>query len=154
MANDNQAKAPVVKLGNARFRPAESMRNVWRINVDPAIGEVDLKKEIFWSHVAHMMRAFDKIEVRADDDSFFGELIVLSVGKQWARVHVLGWINFGEATQRAPEGMEGDDYKAEYKGAQNKWCVIRLKDKEVIKEKLDDKLSAMKWIENHVKAMK
>ncbi|OWK18316.1 hypothetical protein AJ88_03815 [Mesorhizobium amorphae CCBAU 01583] len=60
---------------------AESKRNVYRVALYANTTPEDLLDPAFWVHVGPQLRADDRIEVVGFDKAWFGEVMVLEVGK-------------------------------------------------------------------------
>lgn len=143
-----QEKKTMVPLTSSRLKEADYARRVWRIRPEHGVTLKDVIDPAFWSHVAASLRPFDKIEVLADDGSYYAELLVINCGRLWAKVEVLGGKEFDKFKPEA----EDADFRVEWKGGA-KWCVIRLSDKVKLKEACETREEAETWLKSHVKAM-
>lgn len=120
-------------------------------NTEPA----DLLATEYWAHRAAKLRPWDEIKIRANDGSWYAHLLVLESGRNWARVHMLSaWkLTTSEVaqTQSAPKSPYAD-FRVEHMGPHAKWCVIRRSDNEKIHEGAENQDSAMKWLNERIKA--
>jgi hypothetical protein len=124
----------------------ETLRYVHR----PAqgVGKDDLTSPSYWSNFAKMLRPWTRIEVRAYDGSFLGELVVRAVEPYAAKVEIWAWKELGR-----PAGDEkiapppGYDFKHRGKA---KWTVVRLADNVVLQDGLASELDAAVWLRRHL----
>lgn len=100
----------------------------------------------YWSHVARRLKAFDRIEVRPADGTWWAELLVHVVEPFAARVEVLREHHFGGG--RRPVVQAPDGYEFRFRG-QNGWCVVRLSDGAVLREKEGSIEAAEAWLTAH-----
>jgi hypothetical protein len=141
-------KKSSLKMGN--FRGAEYHRNVWCAVVESGTTSADLLRAEFWAHIAHQVKSGDRIEVENEDDSFYAELYVRSVGTASVKVSLL---NFQEFDAAGEEPSYQEQYSVEFKGKISKWCVIRLKDKTMVHQGANNKQEATAWLTDHMKAL-
>lgn len=138
------------------IKPAEYMRNVFAATLPPNTSFEDVKKEAFWAHVAAKFHPTDRVEVMDAEGTFFAELMIISCGRNWAKVSVLRFHELSETLpQAAAEATQkGSNSKlAEYEvdwTQATKARVVRLVDKEVIKENFPSKADAQKWLLSYV----
>jgi hypothetical protein len=141
--------APLRQLIPSRFQNAEHARTVWRVVAEEATEIEDILKPIFWAHVGHYMQRFDRIEVLADDETWFVELLVRDAGRGFAKVAVLSKHTFEDATE-APSTIEG--FEVVWKGPIRKFVVIRNADRSLLKEQLANKAQAIAWTQEFIRA--
>lgn len=132
-------KAPALDPKLLKF--AEHERNLRHLTVPPKVAISDLLRPEFWAHAANRMKVYDKIEVRAQDNAWYAELLVRSVGSQEASVWVVLYKDLNE--QEAVEAADG--YKVEFGGG-HKWRVVRLSDKAVVHRGEPDESAANAWL--------
>src|SRR5947209_8355484 len=87
----------VYVLGPERLKWAEYERNVHVANPGEGITLQDLLRPECWASVTNILRPWSHIEVRAEDGSYYAELLVTGVDRSWAKVEVL---NFKELTTK------------------------------------------------------
>ena len=121
-----------------QMKQAEFVRAVWF--VEDATIEDALKPE-FYVHVGQYLHPRDRIELVPRDMSFYAELLVVSCGKQWAKVVPIVYLNLAKPEKSLP------GYKVSYNPRQG-WRVIRNSDKELMVKDLPDKEAAEKWVED------
>lgn len=141
--------ANVIKLPESSFKVAEYQRRTIEITMQPGWPMDAIYDPIFWSHVGKNMRARDIIEVWTADNARLVMLRVIECDRLWAKVKKTAEYNFDigeqEAAEQVPEG-----YKLVLRG-QHKFCVIRIADKEILKEDEPNRASALAWIKNYVR---
>lgn len=118
---------------------------------DPVNGVTleDIQQPAYWSHVARQLSPGSKIEVMAQDGSYYALLLVVTKGRAEVAVEVLF------AKELDGMAVEEDDpaYIVEWKAPALKWCVIRTADNEIVADKFPHKSHAFNWIKNRKKAM-
>lgn len=155
MAEIKETKRAVMP---GRVKLAASARNLWVVTVEQGTSREDLRRPEFWSLKSKDFRPYDRLEVRCDDGSFFAEYLIKSADRAWAIVHELRWENLGTQdvalTQAAEVELRGRHVVA-YRGPHLLHCVERKDGEKVerLAEKLQTKLEAQTWLENHLKAV-
>ena len=108
----------------------------------------DILKPEYWSHVAHQLRPGHKVEVLAEDASFWALLLVIDAGKMTAIVEPL---LFKELASRDAV-MEDEEMFVKYRGPHSRYSVLRKSDNAVMKENLQTKAAAAEWMKNRMLA--
>jgi hypothetical protein len=137
----------VSKILHQRLRQVEFARNCWAVTPERTTTFEDMLSPAYWSHVARTLKQGDRIEVLADDFSYFAELIVTSTADTEANVAVLRKVELGEA--KASPKAETDECEVTHRGTAG-WSVIRKSDKTVLFEKGETKAQAKDWLAKHV----
>jgi len=131
---------------------AESKRNVHRISLYANTEPEDLLDPGFWVHVGPQLRVDDRIEVVGFDKAWFGEVMVLELGKGAAGGARVAYI-VGPTTLTNENSLaKPSEHEVRWGGPNGGWRVIRSKDKAVVAEMLDSKEAGAAWIAEHVKA--
>ena len=147
--NQPETKERVVQLNPTRFKGSEYERTVWVCTVEEGVDDKDLLKPDYWAHVANRMRPFDRIEVRADDGSYFAELLVVSVDRNWAKVKGLQYVSLvDESVGYEPGGSK--DYLVKWRGPHRKWSVLRMSDNAILKDECQTQAEAQLWLNGHL----
>lgn len=133
-----------------RFKNAEYERAIHVATLESGVTWEDAQAPEFWAHVAAKVRRYDHIEVRTDDSSFWGELLVMDSGKGYVKTSVLRFVELASAPVKS-DGAAG--YKIMWKGPHHKFTVIRESDSLPIHSGEPEKSGAEKWLEAHLKAM-
>lgn len=135
-----------------RFPLAETARNIFQATVEPDISREDLLEPEFWKHVSKSLRPYSRIEVVTDDGRFFAELLVLNAGDNWASVQELRYIELG-LTDAIKQASAMDKFEVNWKGPHRKFAVSRKSDNEVIKDRMETKEEAFRFLSEHVKVI-
>jgi len=75
---------PVLKPSQIKTADQSGLR--YHVTPDSGTTIEDMLKPDFWKGVTAYLHPSDRIEVEADDGSFYADLIVRDVGKSWAKV--------------------------------------------------------------------
>ena len=134
------------KLVPNRRKLAEYARRVHRVYPEQSAELKDLLDPGYWAHVAAEFTNGDMIEALPEGGAWYAQLIVVGCSKQHARVAVVSMTKLRSA-EEAPKDKPA--FTAEFKGPQRKWSVIRTSDKSYVKEGLDSKEEALKWLEDN-----
>lgn len=148
----NQAsEKPFAPLVPARLKVAEVVRTVWQVIVPSHVTKEDLLKSEFWTHMAKRFKPFDRIEVRADNDTFFAEILVVACGQTWVKMHPLGWAEI--EPMKEEDLVLPDGFEIRHRGAVARWSVIRTKGKKLLSENHASRGDALNWLKEHQKAL-
>lgn len=129
------------KAQTADFHVAEFVRQTWRYHPAVGVTKEHLLQPEHWAVVSRQMQPGAKIEVLAQDGTYYGEFLVLSAERTYAKVHAIYWV---ELTTR-DVALSQEAYKFEYKGAKLKHCVIRNSDGEIIHSGSQTRDEALAW---------
>jgi len=138
----------IPQLDPARMTAGEYARTIWVVTVEQGITIPVMEDPSFWAHVAEKLRPWDRIEVRADDGTFFAEFIVIAAERAHARVHKLLYIPL-----MLPDGTDEEfdsGYQLKWRGPFHLWSVIRKSDHSVIKDGMQ-KDEAKVWLDEYLK---
>lgn len=138
------------KLPESRFRIADQVRNFWNIVPEEGTSFDALKDPAYWSHNARKMRNGDLIEAVPDDESYWALLRVKSVGPAGAQVAVI--FHEQPKAEPLPEAV-AIDFEVAHKGPHRRWSVIRLSDKEYIKDQFQTREEATLWLAGNYKSL-
>jgi hypothetical protein len=125
------------RLTPNRFSLAETRRNIWQIIPEDGTPYELLFDKDYWAAMASKLRPFDRIEVLADDGSFWAELLVLMATKTQAAVMELRKIDI--STKEVAQVEE--KFAVKWRGPHRKWSVIRSADSSIVRsgfESADD----------------
>lgn len=150
---DKVVERRIEPMGPNGLQLAEHERNVWRVKAAKGVEPEDLLEPSYWQHNAGKLRPWDHIEVRAEDGSWYQELIVMDSSRAWARVAAkIPVVRFTTAdvslSQTAPS-----DYEVMHRGPR-KWSVIRKKDRAVMFEEGGQRDSAESWLKDNAEKLK
>jgi len=139
----------MTQLATDRIQIAQHMRNVWYVTPEHGTPIEALLEPQFWAHVSAKMKPRDRIEVDAEDGSYFVELRVEDAGRLFAKVVVLRRVDL-QPTEQAEQPA---DYKIMWAGPHAKWRIVRAKDKGLVKDGLETRTAAELYLASHAKAM-
>lgn len=144
------------KVHANRFKSAEFRRNIWDAIPEAGTPFDDLLKPEYWAHVAANLRPWDRIEVRAEDGSYYAELLVRDAGRLWAKVECLRKHDLGADTGQVPDVVADVTYSVQWRGPHSKHAVMRERGngaKEVLRDQFETREAAEAWKADHMKAM-
>lgn len=136
-----------VVLVESRLGLAEHKRQEWVVDAEEGVSVEDVLDPMYWAHVAGKFNIHDRVEVRQETGEWILELIIVGVGKNWARMFVAAAHELSKTVAEAPR--VAIKHKVEYKGAHKKHCVIRLADSALLQEGFATKALAEEWLANH-----
>lgn len=148
MAEKEKERPP---LHPSRMQLAEHRRQIWHIVPEHGTAFADLLSPAFWSHVSRQMKPADRIEVSAEDGSYFAELIVIDAGMQFAKVAVLREVKLETVEPAAPAVLDG--HKVEWAGPHSKFRVLRTVDRKVLKDGFATRADAHAWLAGYSKSL-
>ena len=151
----------MTQLTPARIRVAEYARNVHVVVVPVDVTLDDALAPAFWAHVANLVKPWDKIEVRPEDDAWFAEMVVFKATRHDLTVRVLHAVDdsglplhvtYGEEVGAKPnEEALPRGYDVTFGGPIHKWRVLRTSDGEVLTHGLSKK-DAIQWAHDNAAA--
>lgn len=155
MANTKPAQKEwtgAARIHSDRFKVADFTIGDFDAKVEMGTTKEDLLNPAFWSHVAENMTPWSRITVRAEDGTFYAQLLVLDCGRGHAKMRLLNWWDLTTADVAATQSatMNLDDFSIEWKGATKKAVVIRKADQVVLQEGLPSKGAAEVWLKNFI----
>ena len=136
-----------------RLQVAEAVRAIYHATVEPNVTRDHLKDPKFWQHVAPKFRQGTRIEVVTDDMQYFCELLVIASGKNWAKVKELYFVDLSVTDGFIETQVLKDQYQIEWKGPALKNCIVRISDKEIIKDQIQDYDSAALFLKEYIKTI-
>lgn len=122
-------------------------RNQWMVVPEHGTPPQALLNQAYWAHVSAMLRRGDIITVLPDDNSYYSELLVLDVGKLFAKVVELRCVVIESSKSLSITLPEG--YEIKFRGPIQKWTVLR--GKEILKDGML-KQQAENWLSEHLQA--
>lgn len=127
-------------------KDAEVVRRVLMHTPEMGVNYEDVLAAEYWTHAASKLHPGCHIEVVPEDAIWFAELFVTAVGRNWATVTPLRFVELAEQPKPAEAA---DKFSIEWKGQNKKHCVIRKSDSSLIKEGFQDKKSAQLWLDEY-----
>lgn len=142
----------VQQLELTRFKGAEFARAdfvaIAHANTQPE----DLLAPGYWAHVASHLRPRAHVEVWADDGTWYAEVLVLEVGRAYARTYLKEQITFDTRNSAEALTIEIGGYRVLYRGEFARWSVVRVADNAVVREELGSQGEAVDWVNERIKA--
>lgn len=138
----------MTQLTPNRFNLAEHQRNIFDVIPEKDTPFDALLTDKYWAHVSAKLKPGDRIEVRAEDGSYYAELLVLDAGRLYAKIAVLLHVEL-EPVEVKEGGLTAEGYEVKWCGPKLKWCVLRGQDR--LKGEMS-KSEAVLWMQNHAKA--
>lgn len=138
-------------LNQSRFFQADHRFNRWAVVAEHGETIDTITKPEYFTHVSKRLRPMDKIEVYAEDMSFYAELLVIDAGSTWAKTFVLRNVSLLKGSP-AP-ASDTDKYIVSYRGLHKKFSVVRKADQEVVKDGFQSKDEANTWLAGHLLAL-
>lgn len=123
-----------VQLKDARLKESDFVRIWWVATVEHGVTREDILRPDFWAQTALKLKPYNRIDVQADDGSFFAEYLVLTCDKTYATLKELSWTELNTAKE-APN----EEFYPKWGGPHLKWRIIRSSDNEAVMEMLDSK---------------
>ena len=136
-----------VVLNPQRRALAEQWRQEWVVNAEEGTSIEDVMEPAYWAHVSADMEQFDRVEVRMETGEWTADMIVTGVGRNWATVHLIQKHDLAAPSLSLINAASS--HEVVWRGAQHKWGVRRLSDKEVIQSGFADKGTAQAWLNDH-----
>lgn len=143
MSEDTVVAETIPQIFAPRVRPAEYMRNTWVATVEETVTREDVLKPEFWKNISIQFRPSDLVDVRWDDEKYFGQYYVTHAGRTFAKLKELQWYDL---TQEDVKHNALDDYIYKWRGPHYKHCIVRVADQTVMTEGHDSKVDALKWL--------
>lgn len=135
-----------------RIRNGEFIRVIYAATAFDGTLPEDLLKVDYWAHYSANFKPWDRVEVVANDGTWWAELVVLESGRNWTKMHLMRKINL-TTTDVAQSGVpQLIEYQVKHRGPHSKWSVLRLSDGQVVHEGEEQKGGAETWLKNHTAA--
>ena len=140
-------------LNQDAIKPAEFVRNVFAVTLPIGTPFEEVTKPEFWAHTAAKFHPTDRVEIMDAECTYFAEAIVISCARNWAKLSVLRFNELSESKPHVSTNVaERDKFKVDW--TQNtKARVVRIADKQVIKEFVPSKADAEKWLTTYIDGM-
>jgi hypothetical protein len=141
-----QQKAPALNPGLVRL--AEFVRNVHVVEVPPAVPVASVLDPEYWAHCTKKFKQYDRIECRAQDNSWLADLMVAKIEAKGVRMWAINFVDLNvQAAERSAlaEPEQTGDYAVSF-APKHQWRVVRLSDKEVIHKDEPTREAAQAWL--------
>lgn len=134
-----------VLLPGRCFKEASSVCNRWSVVLEPNHQKSDLMNPRFFANMAVKMANGDIIEVRTENETAYGEFIVVESSRIHAKVQELSWHELGKQKADVTE----IEYAYKWRGPQWRHCVVRVSDQHCMVDNLPSKDAALQWIRSY-----
>lgn len=145
MSEDKKKIKPITP---ANFSIAESKRQCFVAVIPHGTRLEDIKSPSYFANVIKQIETFSRIEVHAEDGTFWAELLVTYCVSGDLKYEILSKF---EVNTPEISGIKIEGLTVGYGGPHHKFRVVRDSDKEVIKKGFENKTSAMIWAQQHVR---
>jgi len=121
----------------------------------PAAGHTQehMLQPAYWAHVAPKLKPWDRVEVRAEDGTYYAELLVLACDRTWARMHVLHWHDLSTQDISITQAADASTKFEIAHSANLRWHVIRKSDRQVMHKEDQTKQDAELWLREYLKVV-
>jgi hypothetical protein len=143
-------RAPQVR--DINFQLEQQIFQRWAFTAPHGSKFEDMMEPSFWASVAHKVQPWDVIAVKAEDHSFWGELLVLHKEKFSLQVGKLRYFELDKLETKVAKGelaLSQNDYRIEF-DAKNKWKCIRKSDNAQIFQGHTSKEFAEKALKDYI----
>ena len=142
----------VEQLNPTRMKEAEFERQTYFAKAHENTKPEDLLDRAYWAHVATRLKPWDKVEVVANDGTWWAEFLVLEAGRTWAKVEMLRHKSLTASDVSASQATAMTPYEVVHRGTDSKWSVIRKSDRAVMHEGEETQGGAIDWLNERLKA--
>lgn len=130
-----------------RLQGAEFVKIDYCLSAEAGTTINDIVQPGYWAGVAHKLRPSAKICVYTEDNSFYAELIVLTVSRVDARVAVILHKDLSDDVRAIDMGGDAArEYEVKWGSPATKYRVIRRSDKEVLCANLASVEAGWAWL--------
>lgn len=152
-AGAKQDERRIEPLGPQVLQLGEHQRQVWVAKVPKGVEPADVLDPAYWAHHGGKLSPYDKIEVRAEDGTWYQELIVMDSSRAWARVMPVTQVLRFETSDVSQSKTAPTGYEIQHRGPR-KWSVVRTKDRAVMFEDGGDRGVAEQWMKDNADKLK
>lgn len=118
----------------------------------------ELQAPAFWAHHSVRLKPYDEIRARAEDGTWMAEYVVVDASRTWARVQMKPGSMLRLSTRDVSLSQASEDqvkafieaHSVSYRGP-HKWSVVRIADRNVLAEGIEQKDDARAWLEKHAR---
>lgn len=132
-----------VQLSSAKLRLMEFASNRFGALLEPHITYEDIMTPRFWSHCAKILNNGNIVEVRYENESHWGEFIVVEKTPLHVRLKKLRWVPLDDEDTPAETSA---DFEYKWNGPSDKHCVKMKVSGAIVAKQLPSKAAAMEWI--------
>jgi hypothetical protein len=149
-ATAEAAERIVQQIQPNRIRNGDFVRTVYTATAMEGNESDDLLRPDYWAHYAANFKPWDRIEVVANDGTWWAELVVLESGRNWTKMHMMRKISLTTADVAQSQAAKPIEYVVLHRGPHCKWSVRRASDNQVVFENGETRDAAETWLKNHM----
>lgn len=152
-----EAKRKFEVLTGGRLKEASAARNHWQIEVSANTHPEDLLEPPFWAHIAARLRVRDRVEVWAEDASWFAEVLILDSARTWAKAKFIVQPTRLDRSVAESAKLAGNAlalYDIRHRGDKGQWSVVRKSDKALVHEGEATREGAEAWLSKNIASLK
>lgn len=159
--NPEEVRMSAPQLSPGNMQEAEYWRSDYAVIAEIGTTPEHLLDPAYWAHHAFKMKPWDKIEVRAQDGTWYAEYIVLEASRTWAKVKQIIFVPLTTADVSLTQSQDMDakrdnaltealaNHEVKWRGPKG-WSVVRKSDHAALSEGHRLKTDAEGWLRNHV----
>ena len=137
-------------LVRSRISLADTVRNRWAISPEGGTTIDEVMKPEYTANTASVLKRWDVVEVRPDDETYYAELLVKTAERTGATFWLIHFVEL--ATKLASE-PEDAPYFVSLGGPHQRYRVQRRADNKVIKAQFPSAAEAQAWAIEHAKTV-
>lgn len=141
---------PLYILGPERLRGADFERLIYVANPGEGVTIDDLLRPECWASVTTMLRPWCHVEVRAEDGSYYAELLCTGVDRAWAKMDVLNYKPLSTPDVALTQSAAASKYEIKHTPALQ-WHIIRKVDRHVLRDGMQLRWQAEDALREHLK---
>jgi hypothetical protein len=134
--------SPMAPLKPARFHIHEQVSSRYVAVVPEGMSKDEVMHPQFWTHIAPKVRAYDVIDVRAEDGRYWAQLLVVRASLKEVVVRMYNYVDLDPALAQM-EDLKIEGMLVAWKGAHDKFVVIRDQDKVIVRTGIDSRSQAI-----------
>lgn len=137
----------MTQMTSGRMKLAEHARNVHIVSVPVGVTFDDVSVPSYWAHVAHQIKPKDRLELWAEDRSWFADAIVVKASRLEVHIRAVAYLDMDAVAE--PAAARKDGYHVDFGGPVDLYRVIRNGDARIMTLGLT-KPEAEQWIADQV----
>lgn len=139
------------RLTNSNFGEASFMRNVFAANIPNDTPYEAIFDPFFWCAIAPKVSIGSKIEIFAENGSYYAEAIVIAASTQWVKVKEILKIVLNDEEKDFKQ--EDESFVIKWAGPHAKWRVLKKDGNIVLKDGAKTEEEANQWLKEYKKSM-
>lgn len=137
----------MTQMTSGRMKLAEHARNVHIVSVPAGVAFDEVAVPSYWAHVAHQIKPKDRLELWAEDRSWFADAIVVKASRLEVHIRKVAYLDMDAAVETVAARKDG--YHVDFGGPVDMYRVIRNGDARIMTLGLT-KPEAEQWIADQV----